>query len=59
MINDDALVELARHCARACNVLGDVIQGRDVNGLSSTSKKALEDLGRYANPANPHPNGKR
>ena len=52
MINDDALVELAKSCARACNVLKNVTQGRDMNGLSSPSKKAVEDLGRYANPTN-------
>ena len=47
MINDDALVELAKYCARACHVLKDVTQGRDVDSLSGPSRKAIEDLERY------------
>ena len=45
------LVELAKYCARVCHVLKDVTQGRDVNGLSGLSRKAIEDLRRYVNPA--------
>ena len=52
MIDDDALVELAKDCARMCHVLKGVTQGRDLNSLSGPSKRAVEDLRRYANPAN-------
>ena len=51
MINDVALVELVEYCTRACHVLKDVTRGRDADGLSGPSRKAIEDLGRYANPA--------
>ena len=51
MINDDALVELAKCCARTCHVLKDVTQGKDTNILSGSSRKAIEDLGRYVDPA--------
>jgi len=56
MINDDALMEPAKYCARTCHVLKDVIQERDVDSLSGPSKKAIEDLGRYVNPAHPSVN---
>ena len=49
MINDGALVELAKYCARTCHVLKDVTQGRDTGSLSSPRKKAIEDLGKYVN----------
>jgi len=51
MINDDAFVELANYCARACRALGNVTQGRAIDSLSGPSKRAIEDLRRYANPA--------
>ena len=47
MINDDALVELARYCARTCHVLGDGTQGMDTDGLGGPSRKAIDDLGGY------------
>ena len=52
MINDDTLVELAKDCAGTCHVLTGVTQERDLNSLSGPSKRAVEDLRRYANPAN-------
>ena len=51
MINDDALVELARTCARTCHMLKNVTQGRDADSLSGSSAKAIEDFGRYVSPA--------
>ena len=47
MINDDALVELARYCARMCHVLGDVTQGMVTDSLGGPSKMAIDDLGGY------------
>ena len=51
MIDDDALVGLAKHCAKTCHVLKKVTQGRDADNLSGSSRKAIEDLRRYVNPA--------
>ena len=55
MINNDALGELTKYCARTCHVLRDVTQGRDEGSLSDTDKKALEDLGRYVDLVRPSP----
>ena len=51
MIDDDALVELAKYCAKTCHVLKRVTQGRGADNLSGSSRKAIEDLRRYVNPA--------
>ena len=51
MIDDDALVELARSCARTCHMLKNATQGRDADSLSGSSAKAIEDFGRYVSPA--------
>ena len=50
-MNDDALVELAKYCARACHVLKNVTQGKTTDSLSGSSRKAIEDLRRYVDPA--------
>jgi hypothetical protein len=49
MIEDDALVELAQCCARACLVLRNVTKGRGVGGLSEPAKKAIGSLEKYVN----------
>ena len=49
MINDDALVELARSCARTCHMLKDVTKGMNAGSLSGPSK-TIEDFGRYIVP---------
>ena len=41
-------MELAKYCAEMCHVLKDVTQGVDASSLSGPRKKAIEDLGRYA-----------
>ena len=46
MINDDALVELARYCARMCHALKDVTRGRDAGSLSGPSKRAIKGFER-------------
>ena len=48
MINNEALVELAKYCARTCHVLKDVTRGRDTDSLNGPSDNVLEDLERYA-----------
>ena len=52
MIDDDAYVELAKCCARACHVLKTATEGRSVDSLSDFSKKLAEDLGRCVDLAN-------
>ena len=51
MINDDALVELAKYCARTCHVLKDVTRGKDADSLSGPGRKAIEDLRTYVDSA--------
>ena len=51
MINDDALVELAKYCAKTCHVLKDATRGKDAGSLSGSSRKAMEDLRTYVDPA--------
>ena len=46
MMNDDALVKLAKYCARTCHVLKDVTNGRNMDSLSDPIRNAIEDLGR-------------
>ena len=55
MIDNDAYVELAKCCTRACHVLKIATEGRGVESLSGPSKKQIEDLVRYVNPAKPSP----
>ena len=50
MIDDDAYVELATRCTRACHVLKTATEGRSVDSLSDPSKKQTEDLGRCVDP---------
>jgi hypothetical protein len=52
MIGDDAYVELAMCCARACHVLKTATEGKSVDGLSDPSKKQIENLGRCVDPVN-------
>jgi hypothetical protein len=52
MIDDDAYVELAKCCARACHVLKTATEGRSVDSLGDSSKKLVEDLGRCVGLAN-------
>jgi hypothetical protein len=51
MIDDDAYVELAKCCARACHVLMTATEGRSADNLSGPSKKRIEGLGRCVDPA--------
>ena len=51
MTNNDALVELAKHCTKTCHMLKDVAHGRGADSLRGSSQKAIEDFGRYADPA--------
>jgi hypothetical protein len=55
MIDDDAYVELAKCCTRACHVLKAANEGRSADSLSGPSKKRIEDLGRCVDPANSSP----
>ena len=52
MIDQDAYVELAKCCTRACHVLKTATEGRNAVSLSGPSKKRIEGLGRCVNPAN-------
>ena len=49
MIDDNALVELAQCCARACLVLKAVMKGEDASNLSNPVQKAIESLEKYVN----------
>jgi hypothetical protein len=51
MIEDDALVDLAQCCARACLVSRNVTKGRGAGGLSEPAQKAIESLKKYADSA--------
>ena len=51
MIGDDALVELAEDCVRAYHVLKGATEGRGADSLSVSGLKAVEDFGRYVDPA--------
>lgn len=51
MGHEDSFVELVRVCVRACHLLKAVTEGRDVDNLSSPSKKGIEDLGRHVDPS--------
>ena len=51
MADDDAFVELAKYCVRACHVLKTVTEGRGMDGLSGPAKKAVESLEKYIVPA--------
>jgi hypothetical protein len=50
-MDDDAYVELAKRCTRACHVLKTATDGMSMDSLSNSSKKQTEDLGRYVDPA--------
>ena len=54
VIDNDALVELAKYCVKACHVLKDVTQEMDANSLSSPSEKAINDFGRCVDQLSPH-----
>lgn len=49
MTDDDALIELAQCCARACLVLKAAMEGEDVSNLSDPVQKAIESLEKYVN----------
>lgn len=49
IIDDDAFVELAQCCARACLVLRTVTEGGGVGGLSEPAREAIETLEKYDN----------
>jgi len=51
MIDDDAFVELAKCCVRACHVLKTTTEGRGMDSLSGPVKKATESLEKYVIPA--------
>ena len=53
MIDNDALVELAKYCVKMCHMLKGVTQGMDANRLSGPSEKVIEDFGRYVNQLSP------
>ena len=55
MIDDNAYVELAKCCVRACYVLKVATEGRGVDSLCGPSKQQIEDLGRCVYPAKPSP----
>ena len=48
-------MELAEDCVRMCHVLKSVTEGRDTDDFDDPSKKWIEDLGRFVNPAQPSP----
>jgi len=50
MVDDDAFVELAKYCVRACHVLKTATEGRNVDSLNRPAKKAIEDLEGYVVP---------
>jgi hypothetical protein len=52
MIHDDAYLELAKCCVRACHVLKTATEGRSGDSLSGPSKKKIGDLGGYVDQAN-------
>jgi hypothetical protein len=47
MIEDDAFVELAQCCARACLVLKTVTKGVDMGNLSEPTQRAIGSLEKY------------
>ena len=51
MVDDDALVELAQCCARACLVLKTVTVGEDGDDLREPVQKAIRRLEKYVDPA--------
>ena len=51
MVEDDSFVELAKTCVRTCHVLKTVTDGRDIDSLSDPSRRWIEDLGGYVDPA--------
>ena len=53
MVDDDAFVELAKYCVRACHVLRTATEGRGIDGLSGPAKNAVESLEKYVVPAQP------
>jgi len=53
MIDDVALVELAKYCVRACHVLESATERRGVDSLSEPVKTAVESLKEYVHPAQP------
>jgi hypothetical protein len=53
MVDDDAYVELAKCCARACHVLKTATGGNSADSLSGPSRKRIEGLGRCVDPVNP------
>jgi hypothetical protein len=52
MIDDEAYVELAKWCTRACHVLKTATDGRSVDSLTDSSKKQADNLGRCVHPVN-------
>ena len=54
MIDNDALVELAKDCVEACHVLKGVTQGMDANRSSGPSEKVVEDFVRCVDQLSPH-----
>jgi len=50
MIDDDALVGLAKYCIRACHTLRTATEGRNTDSLSRPVRKAIKDLKKYVHP---------
>jgi len=53
MANDNAFMELAMYCVRACHVLKTATEGRDMHGLNRLTKEAIESLEKYVVHPNP------
>jgi len=53
MIDEDPFVELVKTCAKACHVLKTTSDGKDIESLSDSSRRQIEDLGRCVDPIKP------
>ena len=52
-MDDDASVGLAECCVRMCYVLKAVTEGKDVDSLSGSAKRAIGTLEKYVGPTQP------
>lgn len=52
-MDDDVFVGLAEYCVRMCRVLKAVIEGKDVDSLSGSVKRAIGTLEKYVRPTRP------
>jgi len=50
MVDDDAFVELAKYCVRACYVLETATEGRDMDSLNGPTEEAIESSEKYVVP---------